>query len=187
MSAKPKRGEKRKAEHKDPTPGPSGVTAHGWTILAHPLFIDQIEKLVVAAERELATGGPYPNRKLLGHLLDLAFDKIPQDPASKQFRQGKSLGPGHTHWARAKTGNGRYRLFFRFSSSARAILYAWVNDEQSLRTYGAKNDAYAVFAKMLAEGTPPDDWNALVKAASEPSIGKTLKQLADRLMPKRGR
>lgn len=187
MSARPKKGEKRKVERRDGVPGPSGVTAHGWTILAHPLFIDQIKKLVVAAEREPATESSHPNKKLLGHLLDLAFNKIPQDPTSKQFRQGNSLGRAHTHWARAKTGNGRYRLFFRFSSRARAILYAWVNDEQSLRTYGSRNDAYAVFAKMLAEGNPPDDWSALVKAASEPSIGKTLAQLADRLMPRRGR
>jgi toxin YhaV len=40
-----------------------------------------------------------------------------------------------------------------------------VNDENSLRTYGAKTDAYAVFAAMLATGNPPDDWHALLAAA----------------------
>ena len=42
------------------------------------------------------------------------------------------LGPGNRHWFRAKF-HGRYRLFFRFSAGQKIIIYAWVNDEQSLR------------------------------------------------------
>jgi toxin YhaV len=58
-------------------------------------------------------------------------------------------------------------LFFRYSSSAKVIVFAWVNDETTLRTYGAKSDVYAVFRKMLDGGNPPDDWAALMAAASD--------------------
>lgn len=152
-----------------------GVDAFGWTILAHPLFLDQIERLVAAAEAEASglTGQPGSNAKLLAHLLDLAFDKIPRDPGNAAFRQGGTLGDDRKHWFRGKTGNGRYRLFYRFQSAARIIVYAWVNDESSLRTYGSSTDAYAVFAKMLNVGNPPDDFDSLVAAAiSRPAIDR---------------
>ncbi|MFV1920915.1 type II toxin-antitoxin system YhaV family toxin, partial [Sphingomonas sp. MJ1 (PH-R8)] len=41
-----------------------------------------------------------------------------------------------------------------------------VNDATTLRTYGSRTDAYAVFKGMLDKGNPPDDWTALLKAAS---------------------
>ena len=177
--------ESSKSRHRPPphkeSSGPSTVTIRGWTILAHPLFIDQINNLVEAAERELERGGSRANTKLLAHLLDLAFDKIPRNPSDPQYRQGTTLGEDYKHWFRAKTGGGRYRLFFRYSSSARAILYAWVNDDQSLRTYGKSDDAYAVFARMLAKGNPPDDWDALVRAASKQSVSTALKRFAQRV------
>lgn len=50
---------------------------------------------------------------------------------------------------------------------ARVIVYAWVNDEQTLRSSGSKSDPYAVFEKMLGRGNPPDDWNALVLASKQ--------------------
>ena len=42
------------------------------------------------------------------------------------------------------------------------IVYAWVNDQQTLRAAGSQSDPYAVFEKMLGRGQPPDDWAALV-------------------------
>ena len=111
-----------------------GVEVLGWTILTHPLFLGQIEKLVAAAEAEKSgrTAEAGPNAKLLAHLLDLAFAPIPTDPGSPAFRHGGTLKGDRKNWFRAKTGNGRYRLFYRFQSSARIIVYAWVNDENSL-------------------------------------------------------
>jgi toxin YhaV len=47
-----------------------------------------------------------------------------------------------------------------------------------LRTYRSKTDAYAVFAKMLDEGNPPNTWAELVKAAGAKASMKRLKQLA---------
>ncbi|AOX26858.1 hypothetical protein C0053_19200 [Pseudomonas aeruginosa] len=40
----------------------------------------------------------------------------------------------------------------------RSAGYAWVNDENTLRSAGSKSDPYAVFEKILGRGNPPDDW-----------------------------
>ena len=43
----------------------------------------------------------------------------------------------------------------------------WVNDLKTLRAYGSKTDAYKVFAGMLDDGNPLDDWNELLKAVQK--------------------
>jgi hypothetical protein len=79
------------------------------------------------------------------------LDVVPSDPARDEYRQGNTMGPAHRHWRRAKIGR-RFRLFFRYDSKAKVIVYAWVNDEQTLRSSGSKSDPYAVFEKMLGRG-----------------------------------
>jgi toxin YhaV len=154
------------------------LEVNGWQLFAHPLFLDQIEKLASAAEkaREKDPRGwrKSANAKLLAAIRQLVFETIPQDPTRPEYRQGGTLGDTRKHWFRAKFGGGRFRLFFRYSSSAKVIVFAWVNDENTLRTYGAKSDAYAVFRKMLDGGNPPDDWAALIAAASDPEVQKRL-------------
>lgn len=150
---------------------------HGWRIYAHPLLIDQLEKLTAAVEaakrKHPDTYHQTANAKVLKMLTHLIFDEVPKDPARKEYRQGDTLGADFKHWFRAKFGNGRFRLFFRFDSRAKVIVFAWVNDESTLRTYGSKTDAYAVFRKMLDKGNPPDTWADLLKAAQdEEAIGK---------------
>ena len=49
--------------------------------------------------------------------------------------------------------------------SKQLIVYAWVNDERTLRQRGGRSDPYEVFRHMLASGNPPNDWSALVKSA----------------------
>ena len=146
------------------------MAVNGWTIAAHPLFLDQLERLTAAVEREKAKDPRHfretANAKLLASLQELVFRTIPADPARPVYRQGDTLGGNRKHWFRAKFGGQRFRLFFRFSSEAKTIIFAWVNDENTLRTYGSKSDAYAVFKGMLDSGNPPDDWAALLKAAS---------------------
>jgi toxin YhaV len=142
------------------------ITVNGWTLYAHPLFFSQIETLTIAVEKA-AKKDPKgytstANAKLLAAMRKLMFEAIPVDPTRPEFRQGGTLGPNRKHWFRAKFGAGRFRLFFRYSSSAKIIIYAWVNDASSLRTYGAKSDAYAVFKAMLDRGNPPEDWAALM-------------------------
>lgn len=147
------------------------MVVNGWQLFAHPLFLDQFEKLgtAVARLREKDPRGwrKSANAKLLAALRQLVFETIPQDPTRPEYRQGGTLGDDRKHWFRAKFGGGRFRLFFRYSTSAKIIVFAWVNDETTLRTYGSKSDAYAVFRKMLDKGNPPDDWAALLASASE--------------------
>jgi toxin YhaV len=52
-----------------------------------------------------------------------------------------------------------------------SIIYAWVNIENSLRTWGANTDAYAVFRSMLDKGNPPDSWADLMKVVGAASAG----------------
>ena len=143
---------------------------NGWTLYAHPLFLDQLERLTAAVERAAkknsAGYAATADAKLLAAMRKLVFEVVPVDPARPEFRQGGTLGGNRKHWFRAKFGGGRFRLFFRYSTSAKIIIYAWVNDRDTLRTYGAKSDAYAVFKAMLDKGNPPEDWAALLKGST---------------------
>ena len=161
------------------------LVVNGWSIAAHPLFLGQLERLTAAVE-SAKTKDPEnykstANAKLLAALEDLVFRTIPDDPARPIYRQGATLGGNRKHWFRAKFGGQRFRLFFRFSSEAKIIIFAWVNDQNTLRTYGSKTDAYAVFKGMLDDGNPPDDWAALLKAASGREAQKRMAAAQDRV------
>ena len=151
------------------TQSPDVLSVNGWALYAHPLFLEQLAKLTAAVERTQAkdpvTYAASANAKLLAALRKLMFEVIPIDPTRPEFRQGGTLGSSRKHWFRAKFGNGRFRLFFRYSSAAKIIIFAWVNDSDTLRTYGSKSDAYAVFRAMLDKGNPPEDWDALMDAS----------------------
>lgn len=137
---------------------------NGWTLLAHPLILQQIQKLtdqVVLMRRKDPVGYKSKNAtKRLASINKLMFDVIPQDPARVEFRQGDTLGGEFSHWFRAKFFQ-QYRLFFRYNLRSRIIIYAWVNDDKELRAYDSKTDAYRMFSKMLKSGKPPDNWQAL--------------------------
>lgn len=159
------------------------MVIHGWTIFAHPLLLDQLERATAAVEKAAAADpGGYrrtAQAKLLAMIRTLIFETIPADPARPEYRQGSTLGSARKHWFRAKFGNGRFRLFFRYDSKAKVIVFAWVNDRDTLRSYGSKTDAYRVFKGMLDTGHPPDDWPALLAAASAQSAVGRL----DRMKP----
>lgn len=141
---------------------------HGWTLLFHDGVVQQLRRLHLAARRAEQQDpegcGTNANVKLFRALSQLMLEVIPGDPSRDEYRQGNTLGPGHRHWRRAKIGR-RFRLFFRYDSRSRVIVFAWVNDEQTLRSSGSSSDPYAVFEKMLGRGHPPDSWEEL-KAAS---------------------
>jgi toxin YhaV len=145
---------------------------NGWTLLFHPLLLEQLERLTTAAEADRLKqrkGGtpPTSNLKVLSGLRRLIFERVPQDPAREEFQQGNTLGSTRRHWFRAKFGAGRFRLFFRYRRDIKVIVYAWVNDADTLRTYGSRTDAYAVFRSMLDNGNPPESWDDLVAAATD--------------------
>lgn len=146
------------------------ATINGWTVLVHPLFLAQLEKLtkqVEALQKKDPSGYIHKNpTKRLQAIHNLAFNKIPMDPTLSEYRQGDTLGADHKHWFRAKIFQ-QYRLFFRYDLKARIIILAWVNGEDTKRAYDSSTDAYAVFRKMLGKSKPPTDWPALMAEAEE--------------------
>jgi len=144
------------------------IQRHGWILLFHDALIEQLKKLHAAAQRAQAQDPQgfesNANVKLFSALSQLMLETVPSDPAQEDYRQGKTMGPAFRHWRRAKIGR-RFRLFFRFDSRTKIIIFAWVNDENTLRSSGSKSDPYVVFQKMLQRGHPPDDWDVLVSAS----------------------
>lgn len=144
------------------------IQRHGWNLLFHDCLIGQLQKLEAAAARAQAQDPEgfesNANVKLFRALSALILETVPSDPHRDEYRQGNTMGAAFRHWRRAKMGR-RFRLFFRFDSKTRVIIFAWVNDENTLRSSGAKTDPYAVFQKMLKSGHPPDDWQALLEAS----------------------
>lgn len=142
--------------------------ANGWAVYAHPLFLDQLEALIDEVEarrhRDPETWRRKNATKRLAAIFKLLKNDIPADPASPQFRQGETLGMHRKHWFRAKFFQ-QHRLFFRFDSSRKIIVYVWVNDEETPRAYGSRSDAYAVFKSMLDGGDPPDDFETILEQA----------------------
>lgn len=153
------------------------LVINGWTIFAHPLFLNTLEVLtaqVDALQKKDPSG--YINKnatKRLAAINKLAFEDIPQNPARPEYRQGVTLGDDHKHWFRAKFFQ-QYRLFFRYHQESKIIVYAWVNDENTKRAYGSDTDAYRIFQRMLKSSNPPDDWVSLLNEAKRVSkrIGK---------------
>jgi toxin YhaV len=141
---------------------------HGWSLLFHDCLIEQLQKLKAASDRTAASGplnfAANANVKLYRALSHLIFETVPSDPAREEYRQGNTLGTVYRHWRRAKIGRG-FRLFFRYDSKVKVIVFAWVNDAHTLRSAGGKSDPYALFQKMLERDNPPDDWVALLAAS----------------------
>lgn len=144
------------------------LVVHGWTVFAHPLFLDQVEDLareVRRLRRKDPRGFARKNAaKRLAAVVRLAFDVVPRDPSLPEYRQGNALGEEHRHWFRAKFFQ-QYRLFFRYHARSRVIVFAWVNDEGTRRAFESTDDACRVFRRMLGNGRPPDDWDRLVAEA----------------------
>ena len=144
------------------------LIVNGWSLFAHPLFLDQVEELISKVEA-LKAKDPKTNKqknstKRLAAIAKLALEVIPEDPTRPAYRQGDTLGADRKHWFRAKFYQ-QYRLFFRFHAAQRIIVYAWVNDEDTKRAYESSDDAYRVFRKMLDTGHPPEDWDTLLREA----------------------
>lgn len=156
------------------------IVVGNWTIYAHPLLLDQLDRLIRAVETA-RTKNPTgykagADAKLLAALTHLIFSDIPGDPTRAKYRQGGTLGAGRKHWFRERFFQ-RYRLFFRYHSEAKIIIFAWVNDADTLRKAGARTDPYAVFASMLARDTPPDSWDALLAQCRTPAATRRLSRM----------
>lgn len=148
----------------------AGLVVNGWVVAAHPLFLTQVNTLMTeVANAKAANPDTYlrkPAAKRLAAIRKLATVEIPADPGHRKYRLGTTMGDDYRYWRRAKFFE-RYRLFFRYSNADRLIVLAWVNDGSTLRARGARNDVYAVFTRMLRNGTPPSTWADLA-AEREP-------------------
>jgi len=155
------------------------VKSGDWTLLFHRCVLDQLERLKAASDKAIASdpksAPDNANVKLYAALATLILETVPSDPARNEYRQGNTMGPAFRHWRRAKIGR-RFRLFFRYDSRTKVIVYAWVNDENTLRAAGSKNDPYTVFKNMLSRGNPPDDWNALQSESSSQKMDRPAKR-----------
>ena len=150
------------------------MVVNGWRLYVHPLFEQQFRQLVEQVEA-LAAKDPtgykeLPAAKLLATINRHVRETIPRNPGAAEFRQGNTLGSDNRHWFRAKF-HERYRLFYRFSSKEKVIIYAWVNDERTLRKSGSRTDPYRVFRAMLEAGDPPDTMEQLLVRGKEMKDG----------------
>lgn len=150
------------------SPQSTPLLINGWTVIAHPLFISQVEALeaqVQALRRKDPVNYLRKNAtKRLAAITHLAYSAIPTDPGRPEYRQGHTLGGDRKHWFRAKFFQ-QYRLFFRYHAVTKVIVLVWVNDDKTKRAYESHDDAYRVFSRMLEAGYPPDDWDDLLQQA----------------------
>ena len=79
-----------------------------------------------------------------------------------------TLGRQNGNWRRIKRGlPQRYRLFFMFASTPlQVIIYAWLNDEDTLRKEGSRTDVYEVFKRMLERGEVPSTIDELIQGST---------------------
>ena len=140
---------------------------NGWRLYQHPAFRVPFDALTAEVERlrpalSAEAFARHPKTKLLARIVRLILDEIPLDPGAAQYELGNTLGAARRHWKRAKFLE-RFRLFFRYRSREKIIVYGWINDQSTLRARGAKSDPYAVFERRLERGDPPDAWDDLLE------------------------
>lgn len=141
----------------------------GWLLLAHSHFEDQWSflqnEVVRLASKQPETYRSHPTTKKQATIKKLVFEVIPSDPVNRLWPPGNTLGPENRSWRRAKFGQ-RYRLFFRFDSASKIVVYGWMNDENSFRARNSRTDAHSVFAALLNSGNPSSARDDLLEASN---------------------
>ena len=142
---------------------------HGWNLLFHDGLIEQLQKLQTAAQKAKAQDPQgfesNANVKLFNALAQLMLETVPSDPSRDEYRQGNTMDPAFRHWRQAKLGR-RFRLFFRFDSKTRIIIFMAMMEAQ---TYLAKRQARAdltAFDAVMARtgGEPPREGDRILPA-----------------------
>ncbi len=118
------------------------MVVNGYTLLFHPALVAQLERLLLGVTRD----------------------------GTRESKSGtQSKGTAATSSAKVLA-----HLYFAmlgeipFRQDLRLIVYGWVNDSETLRSYGSTTDASRRFGQMLEAGTPPDDWPTLLTQAQAP-------------------
>ncbi|MFO7816986.1 MAG: type II toxin-antitoxin system YhaV family toxin [Desulfovibrionales bacterium] len=140
--------------------------SYGWQLYCHQLFKAKLDALESEVE-ELKSKLPkedfikHPEAKKLKILSETVIQKVPQDPASPNYRASNILKK-HKDWRRVKNSPApRYRLFFKFFKMKSSIFYGWFNDESCIRKAGDQRDVYKVFHALLESGKIPSDYSRL--------------------------
>lgn len=143
---------------------------NSWRIFIHESLEKQLEKLAGSVAwmhvAEQTTSKNNSHKKVLKAIKRAMYESVPSAPGRAEHRLGHTIGRENTAWFRVKVLQ-QFRLFYRYDSVQKVIVYVWVNDEESLRAYGSKTDAYALFQKMLASGYPPGSFEELLKQSRE--------------------
>jgi toxin YhaV len=143
---------------------------NGWKLFYYSAFQVSLDSLIKEVQRlkeeQEDTFQRHPKTKLLKRILELVENEIPSNPGAKEYALGNTLGGLYRHWRRAKF-LGRFRLFFRYSSDEKIVIYAWVSDQKTLRKADSKTDPYAVFRRLLIAGDPPNNWKTLVELSKD--------------------
>jgi len=143
---------------------------NSWRIFIHESLEKQLEKLAGSVAwmhvAEQTTSKNNRQKKVLKAIKRAMYESVPAAPGRAEHRLGHTIGREHTAWFRVKLLQ-QFRLFYRYDSVQKVIVYVWVNDAESLRAYGSKTDAYALFQKMLASGYPPGSFEELLKQSRE--------------------
>ena len=147
---------------------------NGWNLFQFKPFALRLRALtqdVVHLAQADPTGyKKHPKTKLLASVYQSMTVTVPTNPADPVFRLGHTLGKSDGNWRRVKKGlPQRYRLFFMFASNPLAVvIYAWFNDEDTLRKEGSRTDVFNVFQRMLARGEVPSTIDELIRGSVDP-------------------
>lgn len=171
ISVLPRQGpssQARTAAKSGQSPAPvAPVVQQGWPLYRWGEFAQTWDALVADVqalqEADPETYKSHAKTRFLARLRQIVLNEIPSNPGDDRYQLGKTLGTDAKYWRRAKW-NQRFRLFFRYRSDPKLIVYVWFNDDSTLRQVGAKTDVYLVFRAMLERGKPPSTWEDLVAA-----------------------
>jgi len=147
---------------------------NGWNLFQFRPFALRLKALTQVVS-SLAQSDPagykqHPKTKLLASVYRSITDTVPTNPADPVFRLGHTLGKQNGNWRRVKKGlPQRYRLFFMFATNPlQVVIYAWLNDEDTLRKEGSRTDVYEVFKRMLERGEVPSTIDELIQGSITP-------------------
>jgi toxin YhaV len=153
--------------------------AHGWTILFYTDFRVQWEDLTDRAIKLKSRLAPedfvrHPDVKLLKAIDTGIRDKIALDPFASHFALRKPL----QKYGRLKKMGlpQRYRLFFRAFDEQKVIIILWLGFP---RKAGDRQDCYAAFSRMLANGKLPESYESLLTDCDTATINSIEIELAE--------
>ena len=146
------------------------LDAHGWTILFYTDFRFQWEELTDRVIKLKARWSPedfvrHADVKLLKAIDAGIRDKIALDPFASHFALRKPL----QKYGRLKKMGlpQRYRLFFRAFADQKVIIILWLGFP---RKEGDRQDCYAAFSRMVANGKLPESYESLLAECDASTI-----------------